>query len=171
MVAARVAHRRRRADAVEDSLHRRADALLDRAAPTPRRGRAGGAGEVEQVGALGVVEPQRVGEPFQDAVGGAGGVAALQALVVLDAHTGQGGDLVAPQPGHAPPAIGRQACLLGRDLGPHITHGETKSAVEQMYQETSIAPEDVAEIIAFAVSRPRAVSLNEILVRPSGQAS
>jgi NADP-dependent 3-hydroxy acid dehydrogenase YdfG len=28
----------------------------------------------------------------------------------------------------------------------------------------------VAEVIAFAVSRPRSVSLNEILVRPTGQA-
>ncbi len=30
--------------------------------------------------------------------------------------------------------------------------------------------QDIAEIIAFAVSRPRGVSLNEILVRPTGQA-
>jgi NADP-dependent 3-hydroxy acid dehydrogenase YdfG len=56
------------------------------------------------------------------------------------------------------------------ELTEHITHGETKSAVEQMYQATSIAPEDIAEIIAFAVSRPRSVSLNEILVRPTAQA-
>ena len=81
-------------------------------------GRAGGAGEVEQVGALGVVEPQRVGERVEDGVGGAAGVAALQALVVLDAHPGQRGDLLAPQPGHPPLAVARQAGLLGRDLGP-----------------------------------------------------
>jgi NADP-dependent 3-hydroxy acid dehydrogenase YdfG len=31
-------------------------------------------------------------------------------------------------------------------------------------------PDDVAQIIAFAVSRPRGVSLNEILVRPTAQA-
>ena len=37
-------------------------------------------------------------------------------------------------------------------------------------RQTSIAPQDIAEIIAFAVSRPRSVSLNEILVRPTGQA-
>jgi NADP-dependent 3-hydroxy acid dehydrogenase YdfG len=30
--------------------------------------------------------------------------------------------------------------------------------------------EDVAEVIAFAVSRPRSVSLNEIVVRRTGQA-
>jgi NADP-dependent 3-hydroxy acid dehydrogenase YdfG len=55
------------------------------------------------------------------------------------------------------------------ELPDHITHGETKSAVEEMYEATSIAPEDIAEIIAFAVSRPRSVSLNEVLVRPTGQ--
>ena len=37
-------------------------------------------------------------------------------------------------------------------------------------RQTSIAPVDIAEIIAFAVSRPRSVSLNEILVRPTAQA-
>jgi NADP-dependent 3-hydroxy acid dehydrogenase YdfG len=58
---------------------------------------------------------------------------------------------------------------VATELTEHITHGETKSAVEQMYQATSIAPEDIAEIIAFAVSRPRRVSLNEILVRPTAQ--
>jgi NADP-dependent 3-hydroxy acid dehydrogenase YdfG len=56
------------------------------------------------------------------------------------------------------------------ELPEHITHGETRSAVEQMYEATSISAEDIAEIIAFAVSRPRSVSLNEILVRPTAQA-
>ena len=117
VVAAHVAHGRRRGDAVEDPLHHRPDALLDRSAPLPWGDRAGGAGEVEQVGALGVVEPQRVGERLEDDVGGAGGVAALQALVVLDADPGQRGDLLAPQPRHTTLAVGRQAGLLGRDLG------------------------------------------------------
>jgi NADP-dependent 3-hydroxy acid dehydrogenase YdfG len=58
---------------------------------------------------------------------------------------------------------------VATELTDHITHGETKSAVEEMYEATSIAPEDIAEIIAFAVSRPRSVSLNEVLVRPTGQ--
>ena len=59
---------------------------------------------------------------------------------------------------------------VATELPEHITHGETKTAVEQMYEATSISAEDAAEIIAFAVSRPRSVSLNEILVRPTGQA-
>ncbi len=59
---------------------------------------------------------------------------------------------------------------VASELTDHITHRETKAAAEQMYAETSIAPVDIAEIIAFAVSRPRSVSLNEILVRPTAQA-
>jgi NADP-dependent 3-hydroxy acid dehydrogenase YdfG len=59
---------------------------------------------------------------------------------------------------------------VATELTDHITHTETKAAAEQMYEQTSIAARDIAEIIAFAVSRPRGVSLNEILVRPTGQA-
>jgi hypothetical protein len=40
------------------------------------------------VGTLGVVEPQRVGDRVEHAVGGAARVAALEALVVLGAHAG-----------------------------------------------------------------------------------
>jgi len=47
------------------------------------------------MGAFGVVESQRVGERVEDLIGGAGGVPALQAFVVLDAHTCEGGDLLA----------------------------------------------------------------------------
>jgi NADP-dependent 3-hydroxy acid dehydrogenase YdfG len=59
---------------------------------------------------------------------------------------------------------------VATELPDHINHSKTKSVVEEMYQATSITAEDIAEIIAFAVSRPRSVSLNEILVRPTGQA-
>ena len=59
---------------------------------------------------------------------------------------------------------------VATELTDHITHRETKVAAEQMYAATSISAEDIAQIIAFAVSRPRSVSLNEILVRPTGQA-
>ena len=55
------------------------------------------------------------------------------------------------------------------ELVEHITHGETKHATEQFYEATSITADDVAQIVAFAVSRPRTVSLNEILVRPTAQ--
>ena len=59
---------------------------------------------------------------------------------------------------------------VATELVDHITHGETKQAIEQFYEATSITADDIAQIIAFAVSRPRSVSLNEILVRPTAQA-
>jgi NADP-dependent 3-hydroxy acid dehydrogenase YdfG len=58
---------------------------------------------------------------------------------------------------------------VATELVNHITHGETKEAIEQFYDATSITAEDIAEIIAFAVTRPHSVSLNEILVRPTSQ--
>ena len=59
---------------------------------------------------------------------------------------------------------------VATELTDHITHAETKRAAEQMYEELAITAEDVAEIVAFAVRRPRRVCLNEILVRPTAQA-
>jgi NADP-dependent 3-hydroxy acid dehydrogenase YdfG len=58
---------------------------------------------------------------------------------------------------------------VATELTDHITHGETKQGVEQFYAATAITADDIAQIIAFAVSRPRSVSLNEILVRPTAQ--
>jgi NADP-dependent 3-hydroxy acid dehydrogenase YdfG len=55
------------------------------------------------------------------------------------------------------------------ELVSHITHDETKQATERFYEATSITADDVAQIVAFALSRPRGVSLNEILVRPTAQ--
>ena len=59
---------------------------------------------------------------------------------------------------------------VATELTDHITDDETKQGVEQFYDTTAITAEDIAEIIAFAVGRPRHVALNEILVRPSAQA-
>ena len=58
---------------------------------------------------------------------------------------------------------------VATELTDHITDDETKQGVEQFYDATAITAEDIAEIIAFAVSRPRHVALNEILVRPAAQ--
>ena len=47
----------------------------------------------------------------------------------------------------------------------HITH----EASEAFVKDLAVRPEDIAEVILFAVSRPRRVTLNEILVRPTAQ--
>ncbi len=57
---------------------------------------------------------------------------------------------------------------VATELTDHITH--TKQMAERMYEKESISAEDIAEVIAFALGRPRGVSLNEILIRPTGQA-
>ncbi len=59
---------------------------------------------------------------------------------------------------------------VATELPDHITHEQTRTAVRGWVGEIAIRAEDIAEIIAFAVSRPRRMTLNEILVRPTAQA-
>ena len=84
--------------------------------------------------ALGVVELQGMHDPVHDALGDAGGIAALEPDVVLARDAGEHRGLFPTQPGN-PSAVGaedRQSCLLWRDpgatagqelanLGAHIT--------------------------------------------------
>lgn len=57
---------------------------------------------------------------------------------------------------------------VDRDLN-HITHTDTRQGVQQLYDKAEVTAEDVAEIIAFILSRPRRLAVNEILRRPAGQ--
>jgi NADP-dependent 3-hydroxy acid dehydrogenase YdfG len=59
---------------------------------------------------------------------------------------------------------------VATELTEHITDTDTKQRTEQMYDELAITAEDIAEVIAFAVARPRRMTLNEILIRPTAQA-
>ena len=58
---------------------------------------------------------------------------------------------------------------VATELTDHITHADTKAGAEKLYEQTAIPAEEIAAVIAFAVSRPRSVSLNEILIRPTVQ--
>jgi NADP-dependent 3-hydroxy acid dehydrogenase YdfG len=58
---------------------------------------------------------------------------------------------------------------VATELTDHITDANAKQAAEQMYEELAITADDIAEVIAFAVQRPRRVALNEILIRPTAQ--
>jgi NADP-dependent 3-hydroxy acid dehydrogenase YdfG len=58
---------------------------------------------------------------------------------------------------------------VATELTDHITHADTKSGAEKMYEQLAISARDIAEAIAFAVARPTSVSLNEILIRPTAQ--
>ena len=55
---------------------------------------------------------------------------------------------------------------VATELTSHITHADSKRAAQEATANTHIAPNDIAEVIAFAISRPKHVALNEILVRP-----
>ena len=59
---------------------------------------------------------------------------------------------------------------VATELAGHITHEDTREGIEAFVASTAIRPEDIAEVVAFAVTRPQSVSLSEILVRPTAQA-
>ena len=58
---------------------------------------------------------------------------------------------------------------VATELIDHITHAEAKQGAEQLYDEVAITAEDIAEVIAFAIGRPRRMTLNEIPIRPTTQ--
>jgi NADP-dependent 3-hydroxy acid dehydrogenase YdfG len=60
---------------------------------------------------------------------------------------------------------------VATELTDHITDAESKRGMEQFYSEVAITAQDVAEVIAFAIARPRRMTLNEILIRPTAQAT
>ena len=56
--------------------------------------------------------------------------------------------------------------VVATELPNHITHADTRQGVQQLYDKAEVTAEDVAEIIAFILSRPRRLAINEILLRP-----
>ena len=60
--------------------------------------------------------------------------------------------------------------VIATELADHITHVDSKKAAEQATADMGIPAQDIADVIAFAVSRPPRVTLDEILVRPTIQA-
>ncbi len=59
--------------------------------------------------------------------------------------------------------------VVDTELPTHITHAETREAVQAGYDQATVKPEEIAEVIAFALSRPRHLAINEILLRPADQ--
>src|SRR5699024_5554051 len=59
--------------------------------------------------------------------------------------------------------------VVDTELPTHITHPATREAVQKNYDHATVKPEEVAEVISFALSRPRHLALNEILLRPADQ--
>jgi NADP-dependent 3-hydroxy acid dehydrogenase YdfG len=59
--------------------------------------------------------------------------------------------------------------VVATELPDHITHAETRQGVQEIYSHAAVTADDIAEIIAFALSRPRHLAINEVLLRPAGQ--
>ena len=59
--------------------------------------------------------------------------------------------------------------VVATELPNHITHDETRQGVQQLYSQAEVTADDVAEVIAFVLGRPRHLAINEILMRPAGQ--
>jgi NADP-dependent 3-hydroxy acid dehydrogenase YdfG len=59
---------------------------------------------------------------------------------------------------------------VATELPSHITDPNTKQMAEHLYEQLAIGADDIADVIAFAISRPRYMTINELLVRPTAQA-
>jgi NADP-dependent 3-hydroxy acid dehydrogenase YdfG len=59
--------------------------------------------------------------------------------------------------------------VVATELPTHITHPETKEGVKQLYDKAEVTAADIAEVIAFVLTRPRRLAINEVLLRPAGQ--
>ncbi len=59
--------------------------------------------------------------------------------------------------------------VVATELPTHITHAGTREGVQQVYDKAEVTAGDIAEVIAFVLSRPRHLAINEILLRPAGQ--
>lgn len=59
--------------------------------------------------------------------------------------------------------------VVDTELPSHITDENTREAVQKSYDVATVTAEEVAEIIAFVLARPRHLAINEILLRPADQ--
>jgi NADP-dependent 3-hydroxy acid dehydrogenase YdfG len=57
------------------------------------------------------------------------------------------------------------------ELADHITDEEAQEGISALYQLDILQPEDIASAIAYCVSQPERVSINEVLIRPTQQAN
>lgn len=60
--------------------------------------------------------------------------------------------------------------VVATELPNHITHDETREGVQQLYDRAEVTAGDVAEVVDFVLARPRHLAINEVLLRPAGQA-
>ena len=59
---------------------------------------------------------------------------------------------------------------VNTELRDHL-RPEVREQLARRSQFEAMEPEDIADAIAYLVTRPRRVAINELLVRPTGQES
>lgn len=59
---------------------------------------------------------------------------------------------------------------VATELSDHISDDESKRLAREYRDHVAMPPQDIAEVVAFALARPKRITLNEILVRPTIQA-
>jgi NADP-dependent 3-hydroxy acid dehydrogenase YdfG len=59
--------------------------------------------------------------------------------------------------------------VVATELPDHITHDETRKGMQELYDGAEVTADDVADVIAFVLRRPRHLAINEVLLRPAGQ--
>ena len=59
--------------------------------------------------------------------------------------------------------------VVDTELPQHITHEQTREAVQKGYDAATVKPEEIAEVISFVLSRPRHLAIHEVLLRPADQ--
>ncbi len=59
--------------------------------------------------------------------------------------------------------------VVDTEVPSHITDEATREAVQKGYDVATVQPEEIAEVIAFVLSRPRHLVINEVLLRPATQ--
>ena len=58
---------------------------------------------------------------------------------------------------------------VATELPTHITHDATREGTQEHYSHVEVTADDIAEVVAFVLSRPRHLAIHEVLLRPSGQ--
>lgn len=59
--------------------------------------------------------------------------------------------------------------VVDTELPSHITDEATRRVVQKGYDTAAVKPGEIAEVIAFVLSRPRHLAINEVLLRPADQ--
>jgi NADP-dependent 3-hydroxy acid dehydrogenase YdfG len=59
---------------------------------------------------------------------------------------------------------------VATELSDHITHEDSQKLDQEYRDNVAMPAQDIADVVAFALSRPKRITLNEILVRPTIQA-